>query len=91
MKNGFGLPSGCLFSLCQNMSLPPSFIRLEKSQKLLSSEGLAWANFREFQKVPVGKLLGRMGAHFSINCGGPRVVCKAQDFTIPGAGKMGVD
>lgn len=52
MKNGFGLPSGCLFSLCQNMSLPPSFMRLENSQKLLSCERLAWVNFREFQNVP---------------------------------------
>ena len=33
MKNGFGLLSGCLFSLCQNMSLPPSFMRLEKNHK----------------------------------------------------------
>lgn len=52
MKNGSGLPSSCLFSPCQNMSLPPLFMGLEKSQKLLSYEHMAWANFREFQKVP---------------------------------------
>jgi hypothetical protein len=49
MKSGFGLPSGCPFSFCQNMSLPLSFTRLQKLQNLLSSEHLAGqvsGNFR---------------------------------------------
>lgn len=71
MKNGFGLLSGCLFLFAKTCCLHHLW-GWKKSQKLLSYEhGLG-----EFQGVSespwTGKLLGRMGAHFTINQGGPR-------------------
>lgn len=83
MKNGFGLPSSCPFSLCQNMSLPLSFMRLGKKSRsycLMSSwPGQISGSFR---KCPDGEITGQDGGSFQHNWTGPGVVCKAQDFTI---------